>query len=213
MTRSRILIVLVSIALAGSLRTRVRAHADAGHVSLGSLPYGLAGWSGRDAAPLDEDTARELAADSYLTRRYASASPTPVDLYIAYYGQQRPGVSIHSPLHCLPGTGWETLDVGTIDVSRAQDGSSPIRRLLVQKTTTRAVVLYWYVIHGRTLDGELASKFWLLHDAISIGRTDAALVRVVVPIVGDQPDVVHAAERQGMAFVQALLPHLPSLWS
>src|ERR671932_152695 len=67
------------------------------------------------AAPFDEETERVLAADRYVNRTYAAAG-APVGLYVAYYARQRPTVSIHSPLHCLPGTGWEPLAVTTLDI-------------------------------------------------------------------------------------------------
>jgi hypothetical protein len=53
------------------------------------------------------------------------------------------------------------------------------------------------------------SKLWLLHDSIRLGRSDAALVRIVVPITGS----VDAAERRGLAFTRDLLPYLSQLWS
>jgi len=143
-------------------------------------------------------------------RRYTRGAAAPLDLYIAYYGRQQPGVSIHSPLHCLPGTGWEPLDDGTIDLARAGGGSGRVRRLLVRKALVRAVVLYWYSIHGRMIDGAVASRFWLLHDAVTLGRSDAALTRIVVP-VGDESDGAETAERLGVDFARAMLPHLPSL--
>lgn len=155
---------------------------------------------------------RELAADTYLTRRYTGGAAVPVDLYIAYYGHQQPGVSMHSPLNCLPGTGWEPLDVVTRDVARADGAPGHVRRLVVRKNLARAVVLYWYSIHGRMLAGEVASKLWLLHDSVRLRRSDATLIRIVVPVNDDGPDGVDAAERQGLAFTRDLLPFLPALW-
>jgi EpsI family protein len=171
---------------------------------LASLPYVVDQWRGTDGKPLDDETTKELGADAYLTRTYADGAGTPASVYIAYYGAQRPGVSIHSPLHCLPGTGWEPLDVATIDVA-----GSPVRRLVVRKNRERALVLYWYAVHGRTIANEALSKLWLLHDSIRLGRSDAALVRIVVPITGS----VDAAEQRGVAFTRDLLPFLSQLWS
>jgi EpsI family protein len=153
---------------------------------------------------------RILAADSYLNRSYAEPSRAPLNLYVAYYGEQRPGVSIHSPLHCLPGTGWEPLDVATVDVPLADGTSGQARRLIVRKNRDRAVVLYWYAIHGRMLANEVVSKAWLLHDSLWLRRSDAALVRIVVPLGGADPI---AAERRGLTFARGLLPHLLQLWS
>ena len=48
---------------------------------------------------------------------------------------------------------------------------------------------------------EFVSKAWLIHDAITLGRSDASLVRIVVPIAAS----VDAAERDGLAFAADLL--------
>jgi len=211
-TSGRLAVALALVVSTAALARAARHPAIAPQAHLAALPYRIASWVGRDAEPLDEETLRVLAADGYLNRSYAAApSPSPLNLYIAYYGEQRPGVSIHSPLHCLPGTGWETLDVSTVDVPLADGGSGEARRLIVRKNGDRAVVLYWYAIHGRMLANELASKIWLLHDSIRFRRSDAALVRIVVPIGGAGDPA--AAEQRGLAFARGVLPYLRQLWS
>jgi EpsI family protein len=210
MSRARALAVVLMIAAAGSLAQAGRARSPQVHAQLATLPFHLAAWSGRDAAPLDDETVRILGADSYLQRSYAGSSGTPVDLYIAYYGRQQPGASIHSPLHCLPGTGWEPLDIATVTLAQPDGTSGEVRRLLVRKNMDRAVVFYWYAVHGRMIASETWSKAWLLHDSLRFHRSDAALVRVVVPVYGSRVD---AAEREGLAFAHDVLPYLPHLWS
>lgn len=210
MSRTRVLAALLMIAATGALAQAARLQGPALQARLASLPYQVAGWNGRDAAAPDAETLRILAADSYLNRSYAGASGTPVDLYIAYYGRQQPGVSIHSPLHCLPGTGWEPLDIATVGVSQPGLAGGTARRLIVRKNMDRAVVLYWYEIHGRMIASEAVSKAWLLHDSLRFHRSDAALVRIVVPVRGAAVD---AAERDGLAFARDVLPYLPHLWS
>jgi EpsI family protein len=216
-TRTRGLITIVLVLAAGALARAARTSARPPDANLDTLPMTIGAWSGRDAGELDEASARILAADAYLNRSYrsaAAASGVPVGLYIAYYAEQRPGVSIHSPLHCLPGNGWEPLEVSTIDAPADVAGNAAprLRRMIVSKNLDRAVVLYWYAVHGRMLAGELSSKLWLLHDSVSLHRTDAALVRIVVP-AGRDAASVNSAEHQGLAFARDLLPFLSHLWS
>jgi EpsI family protein len=202
--------VLLMIAVTASLAHAARARGPQQHAELVSLPLQLSTWTGHDAAPLDDETVRLLGADAYLERSYAAGSGPPVDFYIAYYGRQRPGASIHSPLHCLPGTGWEPIDVTTVSLPQADGTVGQLRRLVVRKNMERAVVFYWYAVHGRMIASEILSKAWLLHDGVRFHRSDAALVRIVVPIDGDRVD---AAQRQGLAFARDVLPYLPRLWS
>lgn len=206
----RAIAALLMIAATGALAHAGRVQGPAMHPRLESLPYQVASWSGRDAAVTDAETLRILAADTYLNRSYAGASGTPIDLYIAYYGRQQPGISIHSPLNCLPGTGWEPLDIATVEVTPPGGAAGEMRRLVVRKNMDRAVVLYWYAIHGRTIANETLSKAWLLHDSLRFRRSDAALVRIVVPVRGTAVD---AAERDALAFARDVLPYLPHLWS
>ncbi len=170
---------------------------------LEALPLEVDSWRGAAAPALDAATMRELGADAYVTRTYRAAGTAPIDLYIAYYAQQRPNVSIHSPLHCLPGTGWEPLDVSTVDLPSAGAPVS-VRRMLIRKNLDRAVVYYWYAVHGRIVANEIASKWYLLHDSLISGRSDAALVRVSVPIESS----VDTADRDATTFARALLPHV-----
>lgn len=210
MNRSRAFVAVLLIAVTGALTHAARVQGPALSAQLASLPYQVSAWTGRDAAPPDAETLRILAADSYLNRSYAGASGTPIDLYIAYYGRQRPGVSIHSPLHCLPGTGWEPLDISTVALAQPDGSRGEARQMIVRKNMDRAVVFYWYAIHGRMIANESLSKAWLLHDSLRFHRSDAALVRIVVPIHGADAG---AAQREGLAFAHDVIPYLPHLWS
>jgi len=212
MRAARLFAAVILIASTAVLVRAASRPSAARRVDLGALPFRFDTWRGRDAEPLDAETMRILAADAYVNRNYVGGeSPAPVNFYVAYYAEQRPGVSIHSPLHCLPGTGWEPLDVSTLEQPFGPQRSGQMRRMLIRKNRERALVLYWYAIHGRMLANEVVSKFVLLHDALRLGESDAALVRIVVP-VGAAGDT-SAAEGRGVAFARDVLPYLQRLWS
>jgi len=84
-----------------------------------------------------------------------------------------------------------------------------VRRMIVRKEDQQAFVLYWYQVHGRMLANEWDSKLRLLVDSVRLHRTDAALVRIVVPIEGRSTG---AAEDQAVSFARALLQPLNELW-
>jgi EpsI family protein len=210
MSLQRGIVVVLLIGLTGSLAHAAKARGPKLQARLSTLPLQLSAWSGRDEPPLDVETERLLGADAYLERSYSTASGASVDLYIAYYGRQQPGASIHSPLHCLPGTGWEPIDIATIPIAQPGGASAGVRRMLVRKNGDRAIVLYWYAVHGRMLASESLSKLWLLRDGVTLQRSDAALVRIVVPVDGTDVD---AAQRAGLAFAHDVMPFLPQLWS
>ena len=206
--RDRLLVALALVSAVTMITFAAQHTSTPPPVRFDRLPLAVDTWRGTDAGPLDEETARILAADAYVNRSYASAAHAPVGFYAAYYAQQRPGVSIHSPLYCLPGTGWEPLDVGSRTLSVA-GADYDIRRMVIRKQREQAVVLYWYSVHGRIVGDEFRSKLWLLHDSLRFGRSDAALIRLAVPVT----DSVEAAERDALAFGRAFLPSLSHLWS
>lgn len=192
-------VVLILILAATVLAARPAQSIGESAPVIGRLPYVIDGWRGAEDGSLDEATAAQLGADAYLTRTYSAPGGDAVALYVAYYGSQRPGVSIHSPLHCLPGTGWEPIDDTTVPIA-----TGAVRRVTMQKNLDRVVVIYWYQMRGRAVASEIRSKVYGLFDRVRSGRSTAALVRIAVPITGD----ADAATARGLSFVGALAPEL-----
>jgi EpsI family protein len=173
---------------------------------LDKFPMQLAGWRGEGGPPVEPDVARVLGADDYLNRTYVDSSGAAVALWVAFYGSQRHGDAIHSPLNCLPGTGW-TAVAHTRPIVHAGNARFPVNRYLVEKRGERQLVTYWFQGRGRMVASEYANKTYLLVDAVRLGRTDGALVRVVTPAGPDE----RAAESATARFVAALHPAL-SAW-
>jgi EpsI family protein len=148
---------------------------------------------------------------------YVSPDRAGLSLYVGYYNSQRQGDSIHSPLNCLPGAGWEPLSKSFVKIPVTMAGRTTeidANRYIIQKGLDRQLVLYWYQSHGRTVASEYWSKFYLIRDAVRLNRTDAALVRVIVPIVPNRDGAETTAETQAMDFVGSMFPvlsnYLPS---
>ena len=124
------------------------------------------------------------------SRTYSAQAGPDVSLYVAYYGAQRPGASIHSPLHCLPGTGWEPVDVTTVPL---RDGWVPRDDAEGPRSGGRLLLV---PIAGTRRRQRVRSKVYGLFERVRSGRSEAALVRIVVPIAGDAND----AAAQGLSF-------------
>jgi len=204
MSAIRLLVAVALVALTAVVAGAV-GHSPAVPAAGLDIPYTVGPWHGADAGALDAETEEAVAADLILNRTYADPDGHEADLYVAYYNQQRPGVSIHSPLHCLPGTGWDVVsnDVIGIDPASTTAGNR-VRRLVAQKGAARVLVLYWYSINGQMIAGEIASRLQLLGNRLRLGRNDAALVRIAVPVESTDG----AAEARAVAFARALNPQL-----
>ena len=183
-------------------------------VPLSRLPANLGGWAGQEAPAFEPKILAILGVDEYVNRYYYYASGNaPVSLYIGYYRSQRQGDAIHSPMNCLPGAGWAPISAGTTEIDVPGTGVITVNRYLIQKGADRQVVLYWYQSQGRVVASEYWSKVFMVYDAVRLNRSDAALIRVISPIMPSEGNDLEADKRV-KDFVRTLVPqlatHLPS---
>ena len=206
-------IFVVFIAAAGILARAHEAEPVMARTTFDRFPMQIAEWSGIQQPPLDERTLEVLGADDYVNRAYVTPDRAGVGLFVAFYQSQRQGDTMHSPLNCLPGSGWEAVSRTTLGIPLSSAAGEPeskifVNRYVIQKGLDKQLVLYWYQSHGRVVASEYWGKYYLISDSVRLHRTDGALVRVVVPILpGEDADA--AAERIGVRFVQSLFPVLP----
>jgi EpsI family protein len=181
--------------------------------SLSGLPAQIGNWSEERSTDFDNSTLKVLGVDDYINRQYYDSVNATISLYIGYYRSQRQGDTIHSPLNCLPGAGWnptekDTLTFSVLKNADYQNGNIKINRLVIQKGMDRQVVLYWYQSHGRVVASEYWGKIYTVIDAIRTNRTDAALVRVISSVAGMDEAAETMAEKKTMDFVKSLFPLL-----
>jgi EpsI family protein len=147
---------------------------------LRSMPIALAGTDGRDR-DMTEEERKATAVTDYVFRTFGPDSATAFSLYVGYYQKQATGRSIHSPRNCLPGVGWQTVESGKAELLV---GGRPltVNRYILANEKSQALVYYWYQGRGRVAHNEYTVKWDLLRDAVAHGRSEEALVRIVVPI-------------------------------
>jgi EpsI family protein len=110
---------------------------------------------------------------------------------------------MHSPLNCLPGTGWEVASVATRPVTTLA-GTWGVRELTVERGAARYALTYWFQSRNRIVPDELSARFHLLGDALWRRPTDTGLVRVMMPITGSGIE-----ERAAVAdFARRLIPEI-----
>jgi EpsI family protein len=174
------------------------------------VPREIAGYVATDLT-LSEEELRVAGVTDYLMRVYEPPDTTregPFSVYIGYYEQQRRGQTIHSPKNCLPGSGWAALGSTTAEIATA-DGPVTVNRYLLQRDEEHALVLYWYQGRGRVQANEYAVKWDLLRDSALRGRSDEALVRVVVPISTDSATSASVGTHAASRVLQSLHAALP----
>jgi len=203
MTSRRLFVVAaLMVAAGGFLRTLAAADLVPNASMVEALPFQIGAWRGRDLGRFDPDTEAILQADSYVMRRY-ERNGVPVDLFVAYYATQRSGHTIHSPLNCLPGTGWEWVDTRRQPISLGPEREVVINANVARKNGQRDLVYYWYQSHGRAVASEYRNRLLLVQDSLTLHRSDGALVRVTAPVVADNTSAAEVT-----AFIRALYPIL-----
>lgn len=155
-----------------------------------AVPPALAGWTSHPAPALDPDVARVLAANQYVHRYYTRGTAI-IELDLAYYSRPRAGASMHSPLNCLPGNGWEVLERKVVPIA-IDSGPVDVRQVVVARAGRRFAITYWFQNRGGLVASELGQRFRLLANALQGHPTDAALVRVMSRI-GDRSSPEPAA--------------------
>lgn len=215
-------LIVASVCMAGVAGyMKIVSHAEPVPIreSLSLCPMTISSWDGANAQPFDARTLEILGVDEYINRVYAGPHGTGIGLYVGYYGSQRDGDTMHSPLNCLPGAGWSPVRFDRIQIpvsaepgsaARASQDQIKVNRYVIEKGLDRQLVLYWYQSHGRVVASEYWGKVYLVLDAIRQNRTDGALVRIIAPIRTTE----EAAEQDAVDFARGLYPllgrYLPS---
>src|ERR1700704_743150 len=139
---------------------------------LALLPMSVGGWSGQREPDFTPEVLAILGVDDYITRTYVQ-NRLPIGLYVGSHTSQRQGDTIHSPLNCLPGAGWQPMDVGRAIIPvkgapGAANVTTPVEgnRVLIAKGVDRQLVLYWYQSHRRVVAGEYRAKIFTVLDAV-----------------------------------------------
>jgi EpsI family protein len=142
----------------------------------------------------DDETEKILRADDYVSRNFESNGRI-ASFYVGYYATQRTGATYHSPLNCLPGSGWVMSD-GTRITITPTSGRGPAfeaNRYVIQNGNQRALMVYWYQGRGHVTSSEYWAKIYTILDSVRSRRSDGAMVRVMVPLGNSQEEAQKAA--------------------
>jgi len=153
-------------------------------------------WSAIGDTKPDPGTLRSLDATSTLLRSYRRQN-SQLDLFIAFYALQRAGESMHSPKHCLPGSGWEILQRGVVALP-GPGAPKLVNKFSIQHEGRKVLMFYWYQSHDRVIADEYAGKLQLVRDTLLTGHTAGSIVRVSLP---DTP----GAEQKALLFSSQMM--------
>lgn len=173
------------------------------------MPADLGSYQGRSLT-IDDAEAEVAGFSNYFLRAYEDleAAPPWLSVYVGYYESQAQGNTIHSPRNCLPGAGWEPLSSEPVAIELGER-TVRVNRYILQNDTERALVLYWYQGRGRVAYDEYRVKLDLLRDAALRRRSDEALVRIVVPLEGEDGAALELAKETARELIPRIDQALP----
>lgn len=200
--------LLVLILLVGAV-VNAWSYLGEAHVErkdLSDFPQSIGAWqrTGTDRI-LDDETLVVLRASDYLLRDFRKPEGQVANLYVGYYASQRTGASFHSPLNCLPGSGWTLSEPGKATIALPDGTSFVANKYVIKNGEYMSLMVYWYQGRGRNVASEYWGKVYTVLDSVRLRRSDAAMVRVTVPIGNSEA----AAEQTAIEFASAASAVLP----
>jgi EpsI family protein len=199
--------LIVGLITAGAV-VNTWAYLGEAHVNrheLNNFPVELGDWKqeGGDQR-FDAQTLSVLRASDYLLRSY-SKDGRRANLYVGYYATQRDGATYHSPLNCLPGAGWAMTNPAMVSIALPGGENFVANKYVIQNGSYRELMIYWYQGRGRKVASEYWGKIYTVVDSVRLRRSDAAMVRVTVPITTSEDAALQSA-RDFAAATSSTLP-------
>ncbi len=197
-SKSRHFWALVGLLLVGGLFVNYWERAGEARVERAALkdfPAQVGEWrQRRPDVRFDAETEAVLRADDYVLRDYALPDGRMASLYIGYYATQRSGVTYHSPLNCMPGSGWTLSQPAVVKIQPAGGGEPfEANRYLIQNGVEKFLLVYWYQGRGRAVANEYWDKVYTVWDSARLRRSDGSMVRVLVPVGKSEAEATAAA--------------------
>lgn len=206
MTRA-VIVASVLLVLGGVFGNYLRFNEQAPHApsNFSAIPLSAGGFVGEERR-FSETSYDVLQADTSTLRRYMGLDGDVYWLFVAYFASQKYGSQIHSPKHCLPGGGWQILRHEPYALPLPDGQTRQINRLIIADRGRQQLMLYWYETRGGTIRNEFALKWDLVMNSLMLRPTDAAIVRLTLPIRSE--DGVEGATRRAEEFFRDFYPEI-----
>ena len=201
---SLLVLILLAGALVNAWSYLGEAHVD--RKELKDFPESVGAWrkNGTDQI-LDDATLKVLRASDYLLRDFRKPNGQTANLYVGYYATQRTGATYHSPLNCLPGSGWMLSEPGKATIALPDGSSFVANKYVIQNGEYKSLMIYWYQGRGRNVASEYWGKIYTVLDSVRLRRSDGAMVRVTVPF-SDSEAVAQKAAIEFASQASTVLP-------
>jgi EpsI family protein len=174
-----------------------------------TFPVQIGEWRMSAESFMTGNVLKVLKPTDYLWRIYENRNGERVTIYLGYHSGSRNEGGVHSPKHCLPGSGWYEV-YSKKSKMETSSGSINFVKSLYQKAEESELFLYWFQVIGRTLDNEYSLKLFEIINSSIHHRKDAAFVRISIPIKNSEAGAVRLGESFIRDFYPVISSYLPS---
>ena len=145
------------------------------HKAYGQLSLNIDGYSEMPQS-LPDSIVKFLELTDYVLIDYFKDNKA-VNFYIAYYESQKKGRVPHSPKLCIPGGGWEIVQLTEETINGVN-----LNRAIIKKEEKSQLVYYWYQQQNKSIANEYSLKWYNFLSARNNNRSDVALIRITTMI-------------------------------
>lgn len=176
--------------------------------SFSDFPKQVKSWRMISQAEFSDNVLKVLKPTDYIYRQYRSSDGRVVTLYLGFHGGGKGSGGIHSPKHCLPGSGWYEVSTkrGTLDTL---GGKVNLVRAIYQMGENKELFLYWFQMMDRSIFDEYSLKLSEIKNSIMYRRRDESFIRISVPFVGDEAKAIAVGEQFARDFYPVIREFLP----
>ena len=154
--------------------------------------------------PIDDLTSEVLKATKTTNRIYSTADGSTIQLFVAYFESQKYGSQIHSPKHCLPGSGWKIETIEPYELIAPDGTKIIINHSVIRDQFKPVVMLYWYETRSGSIRGEYGLKLDLIKNSILFNPTDAIIIRLTIDAGND----INLTTERGVEFINRIYPYI-----
>lgn len=176
------------------------------------FPYQIGPWQAHDDLGLTENISAILGVDDYSFRDYYAPQGSSINFYASFFAANTRNKGFHSPLNCMPGSGWNIASTENITLKLpGQDKEVQVRKMLLMRGSEYQVSLYWYQCRSRVIASEYWERFYRVLDSIRYGRTDGAFVRLIATGKENQAQALQDLKDFATQAIPLLEEHLPGV--
>ncbi|NVN97964.1 MAG: EpsI family protein [Geobacteraceae bacterium] len=173
-----------------------------------AFPRAHAEWIMTAEETFNAATLELLKPTDYLSRTYRDASGVKVKLYIGYHGGGEGTGEIHSPRHCLPGSGWQEVSSTRTILDSHGERINLVKASYMQGDRIENI-FYWFQVRNSSLSSEFALKIAEFTGSMLHRRRDAAFIRVSFPAADGTTGSFEAGDRFIKEFYPVIRGFIP----